>query len=736
MKPTESSAKPAFLSAAVAKLRGVAGLVEALAAAANVPVPALRSKQGFLDACAKVASEGASAGPPVLIPEKSGRRTVGFRPRSHDDVVRMARGAVSRESFPVLVDGPMPRGPAAACGLRDARRRKWSGDPVVDAALHDLSDRLHDAWAPFCVRAPAGSTWVSALVSPRLFEPRSRHRWDPPSRRVVVVIVVERASPLIVGCLQIADEALPRADLSPEGVATLVRGVELAISQGAAVDPKTSSRSPGSGRRFLPHRGEDVETLCDVIGAEFPTDTNAERFRRRIAGRLDAATGAALARFRRTLPEPLQGIAGLVGRRFDEFDDAWAFLSERTGWMEADAERVVQAYRALPWLRRLPYSQTVVDAIVDGRPMEEVLRAATGREKPYHRKTVASLASTWRIRHDKGPAPADDLAAFALAVDAYHRSDPHRRALSDHEVRAAADTVARSRWSSGEMGDDLGSLIAASRDARGIVRPLPDGVHDFLRWLAGECDLLLSSLAHGHRLAGPRMALAIACPPQRRHAALLAASERWHARTSVFVARRRAAILSARERTKAKAEIDPDAFPHVFPDASRHDGVEIRALRDWNGIEREGEEMDHCVGTFVDAAYVGRSMIVSLSSKEGRTTAEISVESSADFGDAAVIVQHKGVDNVDPFASHERALRRALKDLDPKTVSAVRERSEAIARRVGFGSRELSGLDRLQVEAVMDEIHSHVREFLSGPWKGLSKAAFRDAAVAYLEGGS
>lgn len=75
----------------------------------------------------------------------------------------------------------------------------------------------------------------------------------------------------------------------------------------------------------------------------------------------------------------------------------------------------------------------------------------------------------------------------------------------------------------------------------------------------------------------------------------------------------------------------------------------IKVLNTRSALALEGRDLKHCVGGYVDAVERGRSIILSISSRHGRSTVECN--------DNMVVMQHRGESNGVPPSRHDQLLR-------------------------------------------------------------------------------
>jgi hypothetical protein len=114
--PFDRPGRRALLSVSPAKLRRLRGLTESLARLSGCHPATLRTRSGFVAACALVAPD-AAIGAAEVIAVREGRRTVGHAARCDMDVRRIAAAVVAHRTLPVVLHGPLVpaiarRGPA------------------------------------------------------------------------------------------------------------------------------------------------------------------------------------------------------------------------------------------------------------------------------------------------------------------------------------------------------------------------------------------------------------------------------------------------------------------------------------------------------------------------------------------------------------------------------------------------------------------------------------------------
>ena len=116
----------------------------------------------------------------------------------------------------------------------------------------------------------------------------------------------------------------------------------------------------------------------------------------------------------------------------------------------------------------------------------------------------------------------------------------------------------------------------------------------------------------------------------------------------VAVALRRASERNGEAFFQANKE-DYRTLRHGLPTWVKKAPKWIKVLNTRSALALEGRDLKHCVGGYVDAVERGRSIILSISSRHGRSTVECN--------DNMVVMQHRGESNGVPPSRHDQLLR-------------------------------------------------------------------------------
>ena len=116
----------------------------------------------------------------------------------------------------------------------------------------------------------------------------------------------------------------------------------------------------------------------------------------------------------------------------------------------------------------------------------------------------------------------------------------------------------------------------------------------------------------------------------------------------VSVVLRRASERSGEAFFEAHKE-DFKTLRHNCPSWTRKLPRHMRLLNTASALAHEGRDLKHCVGGYVNAVGEGRSIILSINSRHGRSTVECN--------DQMVVMQHRGESNGAPPKRHDELLR-------------------------------------------------------------------------------
>lgn len=653
------------MSASPIRLRRLRGFPEAIAELAGVS-GRIAGQVALRDACRRVAEvhprpDGVIRLAAVI--EK--RRTVGHRVVDAGSALRIAHAVTQGRTMEVRLDGPLVPKLAKTCGLRDARPRPWAKDPQLAEQLAAIADKFLKAWTPMPLEGRPEDGWFCALVAPRVMEsefgpPRSED--NGVAADVILVMNKDGRDARIL--------ALSLGQCPMDGTRT-EDGVRAAIN--AMVDHSSPICSgpdkiwqPKEVRIWQPWSDVSFYSAAMQVGIALPPFDGSHNFRKRLEMCWSKVRATALARFRRMLPREIQEHASLCLHQFADARTAGEFLIARRSWTLEDYSRVNQAIRAAPILRSAIDDIDTLLAITEGRPLKEVIKTAMETERNGktqqlpHFKTVKSLRGTWHhtFRKDRS------ITSLVRVLDALYRRNPHQPVLKSGEmIQVVEITRTFQAWS-----DLTVAAILAHRDAKGRIRWCKD-LRDVYHWVLAKCHMILlaqsgvSTWSEEDHRPVVEATFGILFPPARTLAGLDALVKEWHADQQRLDAAFDGLFKSmlATKLNQESPDVSAILFPHFMDGEQIIDGVTMRPLTDPQQIVAEGDEMGHCVGSYVGAASGGRSLLISQKSKEGRSTVEVSVEMNEDDEPTLVVQQNRSFGNVDPPLLHRRAITKLLK---------------------------------------------------------------------------
>ncbi|MCC0004689.1 MAG: PcfJ domain-containing protein [Methylobacteriaceae bacterium] len=412
----------------------------------------------------------------------------------------------------------------------------------------------------------------------------------------------------------------------------------------------------------------------------------------------------------------------------------------------------------------------MIQTIVAGAPLRKTLEqcalsmdAHPPLTAPGYLRSLAHLRSFPRI------ATMADHTALALYFHARPQAAPFSptafakdRISGDTKFGAAVQLAGFEfmRSLSDAAGDPATLLRQAEVLARAVdMRRLPTGGvshkartldrhvrRDSHRWLANA----IAAIAGGP-LRGPTdapaallMASSLLMPRGRTEKAFNEMNELVH-KQMVRSEPARASLeaqftLENRPAAPNGAQVEP--FPHFFRAAAEINGVVLEPLRSHERLIAEGSDLRHCVGGYRHDAQAGHTMIVGISSAEGRSTAEIQlVAGELDAGLQAkpphlAVVQHRSYGNIDPSPAHAAALSRLLErteSVEAKNAPRPEDRHAALDRwtkdaRSHFKrSREIS-FTAEQQDRYRDLLFEQIKPFLSRPEREMTRTQWVEKA--------
>lgn len=702
----DAAARPARLSAARAGLIRLDGFKDALARLSGRPASAFRSKPGFKETCRLVAAAHPDEiGNPRLIATKAGRKTVGYRIEGDADAIRIAHGVASNASMPAWVTGAFPRRVIRLYGLRDGVERPWAKDPIEAARRKGLLDLIYRRWGVSCaVPENPDANWRAALIFPL------------PGKPTPDYVPTTRGKGLIVASRDGHDVAFLR--MPPHRRGRNPADVEAAIAGGLPLPFENAAEL----RTHL-----DLNMIHECAGIEERKSVGESTWHR-INFIVHRRAIGAITQFRAALPDAVSAHVGLLPIEWSAIDGVAHSFQRRKGWGALHYERCNQALRAMPVLRYALASsergcfEGTWKAIVAGKPIEAVARIAAGMSDApaLHPKVVRALSGFWprvRGRIPRGTPVGTTLAdvrSMIPALDIYAKADPHRPVPSRGEIQTLYANIQRCRTTVPPVL--VAGMLSACRDAKGRIVPLPDDFPDVLHWTWKACEDL-----SGGRPVSSLAAARILFPPDRRVKGLEKVNDAWHRHVTKHTALVRA--IKAKAEKAAIAQVPPEVvaatYPHFLPEPIRFRDVHFMPLRGADLLAREGDEMTHCVGTYVPQASRGQAMIVALSSPEGRSTVEVSVSDWTGTPSLRVM-QHQGPGNVEPPTAHVAALRALLRS---DKVLKPRDLLDAIEVASSAAARVEAAIERCITEEIGSQIDDATWSFLGAISKGPHRGA-------------
>jgi hypothetical protein len=703
----------AKLSASPSKLLRIRGLAETLAGLTGDP--AAGGHLPLRDACHKVAAaHDCPAGPVLLEAVRQRHSIIAHRICDRDSAIRIAHGVAARRTMAALVRKGLAK-VAKRVGLRDARPRPWHRDPVIAAELERLVDRFFDTYRPFVIDGERDAGWRFALViphPPNLFEG---------SCGADILAIRDDERPTL-DCIHIGPEARP-LDLDEGRIERLRPAISLALTGSERLAVEEIWRA-ADGQGSLAAAKEIAPLRSWPRSAEYG-------FWRRIQYCWTRTQANGLAHFRRRLPPEVQDHAAMAGRKFADPQTTAEFFAVRRGWSLEDYKRANQALRAIPILRPTIMAPEVIRIILSGEPIERAVRAAVNAEQPVdelssplHLKTIQSLAKGYRLTVVSPPATISNFLDVVPVVEAIFRANPHHPTLDGTELEQIR---ALARFDRVPVELRMRAALA-HRNAKGRIRGCPN-LFDAYSWIYRRAALALAGTDsppgdHHGRIA--RAAYDILFPEGRTLAGLVTINRTWHEEQRHLDAtfeRLKSALLTSRIEALKQ---DSSLYPHFLASDTEIAGVKMRPLVDDDVIIREGEELNHCVGSYAGSAAAGRSMLVSQISAEGRSTAEVCLESETVNGAVRrklSVCQNQAFENTEPPPSHHAALTKLLKSVTQEFLldldQRIRTASLAAYRFRGdiYKALPLEDLDALQNHAFTD-----LRRYMPKRLKRLNRA--------------
>jgi hypothetical protein len=396
------------------------------------------------------------------------------------------------------------------------------------------------------------------------------------------------------------------------------------------------------------------------------------------------------------------GLRAVHGQSLDRLA-VYNYIAARPGASRFRA----QALQTLPWLlpmlsapERGRISREVAlirGAVDDGAPLHDAVACAFDVPREVVRWLGGrTLPDSWQL---------DDVRVQRLLA-ALSWLPPERRPQSGAEfedLMALCTVLAR---------------IVRFRNERGDLRMHAWAVRHgacMRRWLA-ECRQL--GWAHDTRRRDPE-AFATACTDasdfmatlvgavQDRHGVGDEAAVTLAMRWTAGIGLRRLLGLSTQWHAQAFAGIEEpvpagDAvdWPAILPEAMRFGDVAVVELTSSAQLAAEGRIMGHCVASYDQACYRGRSAIVSLRALSGavRSTAELHLVEDGSMG--VTVVQHRSAHNGAPDAGCVDALDTLVRYLNDEGAEPLLRARELFQRRQRQCARREADVRRGQAQEV------------------------------------
>ena len=686
----------AFLGIAPKKLLRLPGLAEAAARLSGMAPAETANRTGLERACRIIAGLPPLPGPPILTSVKGPRGLViGHAP---DDacVQAIARGVTEGRSIDCFVEGRLGK-VAKTEGLRGPRLRRFSRDPDEHDRLSRALDVYIADWGSIAVVAAVGP-WSAAALFPIV------STQAPDTKEFLVLAVLREDGLRHVASVASALPGERARDASDEDAKRIVDRV-LKDGHPATAAQISAAVSESDANRAAALSGLDQADFVTGCGQPLGGATKWEPLRYPALYILARIRGATLAKLRRAMGEEARRFIGRKRTAFAIPGLANEFMIAHAGWKEQDFFRMNQACTLYPWVTGMHANDPCVQAIRQGRPMAEALADAypSGRQKKAHPKVETSLRGAF-YRRGVDPFLGNSIGRMAAILDRYFRDDPHRKAFQSKHAEAIHVISAPGGPASIEHA--AGMLSCLRGNAKGFcTREDAQRFLDMTRALDSTATQVLEgaipaknrkSRREELRGVAGKAVMEMVCDPAGIPGRAWRIEKEWHARVHKSAPLRAAAI----NRALAKMARQDEAaafYPHFLTEDTEFEGVTMRPLTDRTALAQEGRDLRHCVGTYDSKAMAGDSMIVSLSSEAGRSTAEFRLVDRQPRP-WITTVQHHGSKNTAPPQPHAWAIDAMIKQANSTDLSALRTKiaqaRELWARTGGDALAMLSSKDR------------------------------------------
>ena len=187
---------------------------------------------------------------------------------------------------------------------------------------------------------------------------------------------------------------------------------------------------------------------------------------------------------------------------------------------------MAQAAQLMPWLKAenhmFNHAETRA-AILEGRPLAEVVKFAMGQQNEPHEKTLKSLYRAACERHR-----VNDIAGI---LDAMFSAEPHMPTLKRKDLEAVIMAASQfSNWRGhGVLAmSDQAKIVFCCRDSKRKLLPMPVGLLDVVTWLEKSLVQISANWMAGFNAKDA--ALDAICPNGRQWAAIDQTNRCWHDR--------------------------------------------------------------------------------------------------------------------------------------------------------------------------------------------------------------
>ncbi len=755
--PGKVALKDCMLAPSVDRVTRIEGLRETIARLSGEP-KAASSRVGFRTGCEGVVARHPRPQGPAIFVRARDRTAFAHAVADDPSAILVAHAVMDGLRLPARIMGPLLRQRVRKEGFTALGHRKLHRDPIENAHRVACVETFMADWLPRLLLGAPGGTWTTAIVWPGTL-----HADGVPERRSILIVhtpkrvLVTRfghdlrrlddAASCGLVTLAVHEASVGRglarlSDIPVTGCGGVVEAASLSGLPPDLFDPNHRAEPAPRWKLKMPGPTDPFEVTDDIVDDGCQGEGKFRWPPLEYVARLGVAKGHAgtLAAFKRRLPPEVASTLGLSGKVTEDAADASRWFLDRARWTREDYRRLAQALLMVPALTGFAGKTHVTDAIREGREMRHVLALAFNDGAPVARKMVACLVDgALAHNHLARRGGNEDVRRMALTLDALYRREPHHPVMGERDLAAVA-SLSSVEWIRGWEPPLIAVFALAHRTARGRFGKAVAGLSDTVKWIERTSLALLGT--EPNQDVDARLARAVsahvAFPTHRRHASLRTLDAEWHRRIGGLLAREAAFLRSAQDRTAREAGSGKVAwFPHFMTKAVSDAGVVLVPLLSEDAILAEGEALQHCVGTYGRSARVGVSMLVGISSQEGRSTAEIRLMGGDGGNPFLDTTQVRGPRNAVPPRAHVDALERAMRKHSRRRLIALSGRiSVALRLRDELGEPRLDEAQETELANIRFEA---LRPFLWGPmrtmdrtgWTSSMRAAFGDPAGAH-----